>query len=145
MGVRLLVDEEAIAQTPIGPVQLVGADYVRHNVRHKRGKHLADLLARYPRIDGHLPLMMLHDPLGFRDIVPGEIDLVLSGHTHGGQVGLVSLGLDWTVLSRSAWPDHGLFALGSNRLYVHRGTGFYGFPLRVGVPGEASMLELILD
>lgn len=145
LGVRLLVDEEAIAQTPIGPVQLVGADYVRHNVRRKRGKHLADLLARYPRIEGHLRLMMLHDPLGFRDIVPGEIDLVLSGHTHGGQVGLVSLGLDWTVLSRSAWPDHGLFALGSNRLYVHRGTGFYGFPLRVGVPGEASMLELILD
>ena len=42
------------------------------------------------------------------------------------------------------WPDHGLFARGSNRLYVHRGTGFYGFPLRVGVPGEASVLELVV-
>ena len=56
---------------------------------------------------------------------------------------LVSLGLDWTVLSHSRWPDHGLFARGSGRLYVHRGTGFYGFPLRVGVPGEASLLEVV--
>ena len=55
----------------------------------------------------------------------------------------VSFGLDWTVLSRSRWPDHGLFARGSNRLYVHRGTGFYGFPLRVGVPGELSLIELM--
>ena len=60
-----------------------------------------------------------------------------------GQVGLVSLGVDWTVLARSRWPDHGLFARGRSRLYVHRGTGFYGFPLRVGVPGEASVLEVV--
>jgi hypothetical protein len=86
---------------------------------------------------------MLHDPLGFRHLPENDVDLTLSGHTHGGQVGLVSLGLDWTVLSRSRWPDHGLFALGANRLYVHRGTGFYGFPLRVGVPGEASVLEVV--
>ena len=140
-GIQLLVDQEVIAQTPSGPVQLIGADYVGR----ERGKHLEGLLARYPRMDGHLRLLMLHDPLGFRNIAAGEIDLVLSGHTHGGQVGLVSLGFDWTVLSRSAWPDHGLFALGTNRLYVHRGTGFYGFPLRVGVPGEASVMELIFE
>ena len=75
----------------------------------------------------------------------GPGGLVLSGHTHGGQIGLVSLGLDWTVLamSKGRFPDHGLFGLGSSRLYVHRGTGFYGFPLRLGVPGEASLLELI--
>jgi hypothetical protein len=55
----------------------------------------------------------------------------------------VSVGLDWTVLSRSRWPDHGLFGHGPNRLYVHRGTGFYGFPLRIGVPGELSVLEVL--
>ena len=70
------------------------------------------------------------------------VDLVFSGHTHGGQVGLVSLGFNWTVLSRSRWPDHGLFGRGRSRLYVHRGTGFYGFPLRLGVPGEASVMEI---
>jgi predicted MPP superfamily phosphohydrolase len=139
-GVRLLVDEAVSADTPVGPVQLLGADYYRKQSKEQ----LQALLAQHPRIPGRLRLLLLHDPLGFRDVPKGEVDLVLSGHTHGGQVGLVSLGLDWTVLSRSRWPDHGLFGHGANRLYVHRGTGFYGFPLRIGVPGEASLLELVL-
>ncbi len=137
--VTLLVDAEAVAETPVGPVQIVGADYRRRD----RAAHLEALLARFPRRDGHLRLLLLHDPLGFRDVPKGAADLTLSGHTHGGQVGLVSFGLDWTVLSRSRWPDHGLFARGSNRLYVHRGTGFYGFPLRIGVPGQLSLIELL--
>jgi predicted MPP superfamily phosphohydrolase len=139
-GIALLVDDEAVASTPVGPVQILGADYVRR----ERCQHLAGLLARFPRREGHLRLLLLHDPQGFHCLADGEVDLTLSGHTHGGQLGLVSFGLDWTVLSRSRWPDHGLFARGSNRLYVHRGNGFYGFPLRVGVPGENSVLELVL-
>ena len=138
-GIRLLLDDEAIAKTAAGDVQIVGADYVGRG----REAHLQELLARFPARPDHLRLLLLHDPLGFRAVPDGEVDLTLSGHTHGGQVGLVSFGVDWTVLSRSRWPDHGLFAQGSNRLYVHRGTGFYGFPLRVGVPGELSVLELV--
>ena len=140
-GVRLLVDDCEIHKTEIGPVQIIGSDYVRKD----RRAHSAELLARHPRLPGHLRLLMLHDPSAFHDLPDDEVDLVLSGHTHGGQVGLVSLGMDWTVLSRSRWPDHGLFARGRSRLYVHRGTGFYGFPLRVGVPGEASLLEVLWD
>jgi predicted MPP superfamily phosphohydrolase len=139
-GVRLLVDEEVVAETKVGPVQILGADYVRDG----RREHLTELLAGHPRLDDHVRILLLHDPLGFRHVPQGTVDLTLSGHTHGGQVGLVSLGLDWTVLSRSRWPDHGLFGHGSNRLYVHRGTGFYGFPLRMGVPGEHSVLELVV-
>ena len=136
--IDLLIDDARRVQTRCGAVQIVGADYVRRG----RAQHLADLLARHPREPDALRLLLLHDPVGFHDLPPGEVDLTLSGHTHGGQVGLVSLGLDWTVLRRSRWPDHGLFARGASRLYVHRGTGFYGFPLRVGVPGEHSVLEL---
>ena len=55
------------------------------------------------------------------------------------------MGRQWTVLSRSSVPDHGLFGRGPNLLYVHRGTGFYGFSMRVGVPGEASILDISLD
>ncbi len=138
-GITLLVDQEAVITTPIGPVQLVGADYVGRG----REEHLEQLLARYPRIPDHHRLLLLHDPLGFHYLESGAVDLTLSGHTHGGQLGLVSFGLDWTVLKSSRWPDHGLFDKGSNRLYVHRGTGFYGFPLRIGVPGETSLIELI--
>ena len=138
-GVRLLVDEEALVETPLGRVQIIGAD---HTWRGRR-EQLQELLARHPRRDDHLRLLLLHDPSRFRFVPDGEVDLTLSGHTHGGQVGLVSLGLDWTVLKGSRWPDHGFFARGASRLYVPRGTGFYGFPLRVGVPGEASVLELV--
>jgi predicted MPP superfamily phosphohydrolase len=138
-GVHLLVDDEACVSTQLGEVQIVGADWARE----RRAERIGRLLERFPRRAAHLRLLLLHDPLGFRDVPKGDVDLTLSGHTHGGQLGLVSLGFDWTVLARSRWPDHGLFGHGSNRLYVHRGTGFYGFPLRIGVPGEASLLELL--
>ncbi len=139
-GVTLLVDEEVLTDTPAGPVQIVGSDWAGRRAKEQ----LPALLERFPRREDHTRVLLLHDPLAFQHVPPGDVDLTLSGHTHGGQVGLVSFGLDWTVLTRSAWPDHGLFALGSSRLYVHRGTGFYGFPLRVGVPGEASLLEFVL-
>jgi len=139
-GVRILMDEAVAIATPAGLVQIVGADYVGKG----RRKHIQALLQAHPRRADHLRLLLLHDPSIFRHIPPGEVDLTLSGHTHGGQLGLVSFGLDWTVLTRTGWPDHGLFGHGSNRLYVHRGTGFYGFPLRIGVPGEASLLEVVV-
>jgi hypothetical protein len=139
IGIRLLVDDETCFETPVGPVQVVGADFV--NKGHR--EHLGKLLENHPRREGTLRLLLLHDPVGFHALPEDDVDLVLSGHTHGGQVGLVSLGIDWTVLSPSRWPDQGLFARGASRLYVHRGTGFYGFPLRIGVPAELSVLEII--
>lgn len=138
-GISLLIDEQVIVATAVGPVQIIGADW---SWRERR-EHVQTLLGRFPRRAGHLRLLLLHDPSVFRHVPKGDVDLTLSGHTHGGQLGLVSFGLDWTVLTRTRWPDHGLFGHGANRLYVHRGTGFYGFPLRVGVPGEASLLEVV--
>jgi uncharacterized protein len=139
-GIHLLIDEEARTETPLGPVQIIGADYVWS----ERDRHLRELLGRFPRREGELRLLLLHDPIGFQYVPKGDVDLTFSGHTHGGHIGLVSFGLDWTVMSRTQRPDQGLFAHGSNRLYVHRGTGFYGFPMRVGVPGESSLLELMV-
>lgn len=140
-GVRVLIDEEVSVETAAGTVQIIGADY-----RGKgRREHLQQLLARFPRRDGQIRLLLLHDPSAFKHVPKGDVDLTLSGHTHGGQLGLVSFGWDWTVLRRTPFPDHGLWGHGANRLYVHRGTGFYGFPLRVGVPGEASCLEVVVE
>lgn len=136
-GVRLLVDDAALVATDAGLVQLVGADFVFRD----RATHLEALCAAHPRSSGALRLLLLHDPGAFRHLPEGEADLVLSGHTHGGQVGLVSLGLPWTLMRLFVnAPDHGLWARGRDRLYVHRGTGHYGFPLRLGVPAEDSLL-----
>ncbi|MFO0551433.1 MAG: metallophosphoesterase [Polyangiaceae bacterium] len=141
-GVRLLVDEAVLVDTPAGRVHIVGLDFA---FRDRRAR-IERALAAHPRPDDALRLVLLHDPGAFRHIADGEADLVLAGHTHGGQLGLLSLGLKATVVSLlTKIPDHGLWGLGRNRLYVHRGTGHYGFPLRIGVPGEESVLEVTWD
>jgi uncharacterized protein len=138
-GVRLLVDAQARVDTAAGPVQVVGVDFRWSD----RAAHLAEVCARHPRHPGALRLLLLHDPGAFRHLPEGEADLVLSGHTHGGQIGLVRLGVPHTILSAlTSIPDHGLWARGRDRLYVHRGTGHYGFPLRLGVPPEHSLLQV---
>ena len=137
--VDLLLDRAVDVDLPWGPVQVVGAD---HRFR-KRKEALCALARNNPRERGRLRLWLLHDPGAFKDIPEGEADLVFSGHTHGGHVGLLSFGLPHTIVSAATdMPDHGLWARGRDRLYVHRGTGHYGFPLRVGVPAEESVLEV---
>jgi predicted MPP superfamily phosphohydrolase len=139
IGARLLIDESALVDTPAGSVQIVGFDFSWRG----RAQHLARVCAAHPRVAGALRLALLHDPGAFRHVPPGEADLVLSGHTHGGQVGLLRLGLPWTLMRVFVKaPDHGFWARGWERLYVHRGTGHYGFPLRLGVPAEQSLVRV---
>lgn len=139
LGIVLLVDAETVAVTRRGPVQIIGADFVWRG----RDAHLAELAHRHPRRPGHWRLWLLHDPGAFAHLPDGEADLVFSGHTHGGQIGLLSLGGRGTVVSAvTQVPDHGLWARGRNRLYVHRAQGHYGYPLRLGVPSEQSLLKL---
>ena len=138
-GITLLVDEAHSLDTAAGRVQLVGMDFVWR----ERKQHLARVCQDNPREAGALRIVLLHDPGAFQHLPEGEADLVLSGHTHGGQVGLVSLGLPYTMMRAFVkMPDHGLWARGTDRLYVHRGTGHYGFPLRLGVPAEESVLTV---
>lgn len=142
-GIRLLVDEGASVETRAGVVQVVGVDFVWR----RRREHLNGVLRRVARPgDARLRILLLHDPWAFADVPEGEGDLVLAGHTHGGQLGLLSLGVDWTVLRLFApgRPDHGFWARGRDRLYVSRGAGHYGFPLRLGVPAEIALVQLHL-
>ncbi|MDB4932030.1 MAG: putative integral rane protein [Myxococcaceae bacterium] len=138
-GIALLVDEMTVAETAAGPVEIIGYDFHFRD----RAETLRRVTARFPRAGGMPRIAMLHDPGAFHHLPPGSADLVLSGHTHGGQLGLLRLGLRGTVVSAlSQVPDHGQWALGTSRLYVHRGTGHYGFPLRIGVPAERSLLNV---
>jgi predicted MPP superfamily phosphohydrolase len=139
IGARLLVDEATVVDTAAGAVQIVGMDFTWR----KRRERLEAACQRHPREPGALRLVLLHDPSAFRDLPAGEADLALSGHTHGGQLGLVSFGLQWTILrALTRSPDHGFWARRTDRLYVHRGTGHYGFPIRLGVPAEESLLRV---
>lgn len=140
-GVRLLIDDAELVETPAGPVQIVGLDFAWRD----RAAAMAEVCAKHPRVEGALRLVLLHDPGAFKLLSEDEADLVLSGHTHGGQVGfahrLLALTFLWPLFGL---PDHGFFARGKARLYVHRGTGHYGFPLRIGVPAEESLLRVHL-
>ncbi len=139
-GIALLIDAAAEVDTAAGPVQIVGADFVWRD----RAEHLQRLCDQHPRKPGMTRILMLHDPGAFKHLPSGEADLVLAGHTHGGQIGLLSVGLQWTFLRLfgTKLPDHGFWSRGSDRMYVHRGTGHYGFPLRLGVPAEESLLRV---
>ena len=140
IGACLLVDDSAVVQTAVGPVQVVGADFSWRD----RDERLSDLCRNHPRIGGMFRLLLLHDPSMINNLPPGQADLILSGHTHGGQVGLVSLGLPLTMVSVlfRGVPDHGFWARGHERLYVHRATGHYGFLIRLGVPAEEGLLRV---
>jgi len=93
---------------------------------------------------GPVPRLLLnHDPRAFARLPRGCADLVLSGHTHGGHVG-VQLGRDHalTVVGLCGIPDQGLFRRGDMRLFVTRCVGFYGYPMRLGIPPEIALLTL---
>jgi predicted MPP superfamily phosphohydrolase len=139
-GIPLLIDESVMVDTAAGPVQIVGLDFCYQH----RKRSMEAVLDANPRVGGALRLILLHDPAAFGDLPVGQADLTLSGHTHGGQVGLLNLGHPWTVVRALGIPDHGLWGRGPDRLYVHRGTGHYGFPIRVGVPAEESLLRVHL-
>ncbi len=138
-GVRLLIDEAVTVGTPVGPVQIVGVDFRWTD----RARHLRRVLVELRRPAG-LRIVLLHDPGAFAHLAPGAADLVLSGHTHGGHVGLLDLGLPWTVVSGLVGlPDHGPYTQNGNRLYVNRAAGHYGFQLRLGVAAEESILHVV--
>ncbi len=138
-GIRLLIDEEATISTPNGDVQIVGIDWRFRG----RAEHVKNVSESIPRRDKHTRVVMLHDPGQFQYVPDGLGDLVLSGHTHGGQVGLADLGIPITMVSIfTSSPDFGFWSKGRNRLYVNRGLGHYGYPLRIGVSAEEPLLRL---
>lgn len=90
-------------------------------------------------------LLMSHDPSHWdAQVRPeyGDIDLMLSGHTHGMQFGIEIGDFRWSPSQYiyKQWAD--LYQEGDQYLYVNRGFGFLGYPGRVGILPEITVLEL---
>jgi predicted MPP superfamily phosphohydrolase len=84
-------------------------------------------------------LLMCHRPEGFNYSALKGIDLVLSGHTHGGQIGLGGRSLLEPIFpEKYLW---GIYRRGKTTLYTSGGMGHW-FPFRLGVPAEAPILVL---
>ena len=71
-----------------------------------------------------------------------DIDLMLSGHTHGFQFGVEIGGFKWSPSQYAYKQWAGLYKEGEQYLYVNRGFGYLGYPGRVGMPPEITILEL---
>lgn len=140
-GVTLLRDRMRTLEVAGQPLEIVGTDFVFARERHQ--EIYARLFAALPARDGAPRILLNHDPRNFFAIPDDAADLVLSGHTHGGHVG-VQLGADraLTVVGLVGIPDQGLFARRDMRLFVTRCVGFYGYPMRVGIPPEIALLRL---
>lgn len=82
-------------------------------------------------------VLLAHQPKGIELADALGIDLQLSGHTHGGQM------FPWNFLVRLQQPFvEGLHKLTRAQIYVSRGTGYWGPPMRVGAPAEITEIEL---
>jgi predicted MPP superfamily phosphohydrolase len=91
----------------------------------------------------HFKLLLSHDPSHFDEqVIHTNIDLTLSGHTHGMQFGIERFGLKWSPVSWKYKKWAGLYKEGNQFLYVNRGFGYIGFPGRVGIYPEITEITL---
>lgn len=90
-------------------------------------------------------ILMSHDPTHFDEVVknhPSNVQLTLSGHTHGMQFGIDLKNFKWSPVKFKypKWAD--LYESAGKYLYVNRGFGVLAFPGRVGVKPEITVFEL---
>ena len=136
LGWRALRNERVVIGDGDGDFDLAGVDD-HHGalLGPGQGEDLARALDG--RETARAVVLLAHDPATFRRASQHGVDLQLSGHTHGGQIWpfryLVRLTVPWVA---------GLYRRGASAVYVSRGTGFWGPPMRLGAPSEIT--ELIL-
>jgi hypothetical protein len=95
------------------------------------------------RPEGMPTVLLSHDPDEFRAAARQGVDLVLSGHTHGGQVALPFFLARYVNLSKLSHHHHlGLYRRGKSSLYVHPGLGTTGPPIRLGVAPAIVQITL---
>lgn len=94
------------------------------------------------RTQGVPTVLLAHDPDRFPDAVKRNVDVVLSGHTHGGQIAVPFLGR-FVNASKLAHRYHiGVYEDGDATLYVHGGLGTTGPPIRIGVAPTIALITL---
>lgn len=94
--------------------------------------------------DGAFKILMTHDPAHWKAKVINQTDipLTLSGHTHGGQIGIKIAGIEFSPIWLTQRDWGGLYQAGKQFLYVNRGLGTVGFPGRIEMNPEITVLTL---
>ncbi len=134
-GMKVLRNETEELDLEGGKLMLSGVD---------DGKH-----ANFPKVSYEASslntarILLCHKPYYFENAVAGQFDLMLSGHTHGGQIVLVDLlGAKVTPAALVSPYISGRYKLGDAVMYVSRGIGTIGLPIRVNCPPEITLFTL---
>lgn len=140
-GYTLLNLSNKIINIGHASVAIIGAE--------TRGKH-PDLF--HPDIDSALKgtdkadlrILLTHDPNHWYEVTDKypDIELTLAGHTHGMQAGYIGRKKEWSPAKYSYPRWHGLFRVDGMQLYVNRGLGTIGLPIRIGMPPEVTIITL---
>ncbi|MEE8473983.1 MAG: metallophosphoesterase [Myxococcota bacterium] len=143
-SIRLLRDEWERVDVDGAALAIVGIDDSGRDWTEREAKNSAlERLAREVP-DGLPRLLLAHRPSYFTHASQLGFPLVLSGHTHGGQVAL-PFAHQWNPSRMISDRTRGIFQNGAGALYVSRGLGMAGLPLRINCPREIALIQLIAD
>ena len=134
-GARVLRNEGVVLERDGARLYLAGID----DTWTKRADMPRALAARP---DGAPAVLLAHDPERFPEAVRHDVDLVLSGHTHGGQVAVPFIPKLVNASKIAHTYSLGLYEDGDSTLYVHPGLGTTGPPIRLGVAPAVVVLTL---
>lgn len=137
LGLRVLRNERVSIGEGDASFDLAGLD--DHSGRRFGAGHGEDLPKALAGRDPERELVLLaHQPKTILEAQHRGVGLQLSGHTHGGQI------WPWTYLVRLQQPVvAGLARFGESQVYVSRGTGYWGPPMRLAAPAEITELTLV--
>ncbi len=144
MGWRLLLDEYVVLQKNGEEIALLGVQ----NISGKKGRFhsYGSLSKAYAGSEKYtFKILLSHDPSHWEYEVTKDfkdVDLMLSGHTHGMQFGVEIPGFKWSPVQYVYKQWGGLYENDNQKLYVNRGFGFIGYPGRVGILPEITLMEL---
>lgn len=142
MGFNLLMNDHAMIEVDGESIAVLGIENWGERGFAKYGK--LDL-AYQGTNEAPVKILLSHDPSHWDGQVRPDfpdIDLMLAGHTHGFQFGVEVGNFKWSPSQYAYKQWAGLYNEGSQYLYVNRGFGYIGYPGRIGMPPEITILTL---
>lgn len=142
MGWRLLMNEHIVLEKNGDKIALLGIENWGAKGRFPK---YGNLKAAYAGTEQYqYKILLSHDPSHWdAQVVPeyNDINLMLAGHTHGMQFGLETPFVKWSPVQWMYKQWAGLYQQGKQYLYVNRGFGFIGYPGRVGIMPEITVID----
>jgi len=145
MGWKLLMNEHKVFEKNGDKIALIGIENWGAKGRFPKYGKMKEAYVGTEQTP--FKILMSHDPSHWDAQVKTEypdIHLMLAGHTHGMQFGLENPYFKWSPVQWMYKQWAGLYEDGNQKLYVNRGFGFIGYPGRVGILPEITLLELKL-